>query len=836
MLNLQPLMKQIAYLSDPTYENFIYFVKKFLAPHMNMKFVEEDYYKEIWEDCWKHRHTLLQLPRGHSKAQPLYSLVLTPEGWKRMGDIKPGDYIISMDGKPAKVLSIHPQGIKANYEIKTRDGRRMECNDEHICVVQCPSNTGNKIIFKQLKEIMVNYKTDRFDKRNRKHYTDYRYFIPTAESIDFSEKIFEIDPYILGYWLGDGHNKGGCISTNDPEILNYIPYEHTKYSTKYEYGLLKLQKPLRLLGLLGDKHIPQHYLFGSINQRESLLQGLMDSDGHVQIDGKRAGFTTIYDKLKEDYIALVRSLGGTATCFKQKTKLNDKIFESWNITTRYPDNIMPFKLIRKRNRWKKCFKTKSAIIEINKLPDTAMQCIRVERDTYITNDYIPTHNTELVGIWMTIYIAVCQPKNPFNKEHKEITEQMILAGDSTSKSAWAERIKHFFYESPYLRWLVPYEVKELKEAKRQIDYWNDRVMYLTNGHKILIRAIGEKAVRGNHVDRLHADDLVTENSTLVDHEIRDRWDGAVDGTTTNKRAMVQVTGTPLRFSDILFHLKNRGYFFKKLPAIVDWEKQIILSPKRWTWSNLMETRERIGSVKFQSEYMLDHIDDSKSLIKREWIDACKSNEFGIFTSKPDFIDATYLGVDFAFEDRITADKSAFAIIGETSKIDSFTGLTRKRYLLLDLITKKGMSALEQFEFIKQLHSTYKFSMIAVEENSIKAISKHLMSYNLPLKRYWTGARDAKNEDLTYKQYETIGKRNLILRLGNMFEQKNVILPMATTEAREKVEELTNECISFAQEEGKIIEIGVHPDLPIAMAYALECASMPGTFVMSLSTK
>lgn len=427
--------------------------------------------------------------------------------------------------------------------------------------------------------------------------------------------------------------------------------------------------------------------------------------------------------------------------------------------------------------------------------------------------------TEMVGIWLTIYIATVQPINPFNPKGNYIKEQMLLAGDGDAKSAWTERIKHFFYENPYLRTLIPAGA----DSKKKNIYWNERVMYLNNGSMIHLKAITEKGIRGKHVDRLHADDIVTEQSNLVDLKVKMLWDGAVDGTTTNKLAMVQVTGTPLRFSDILFHLKDRNYHFKRMPAIIDFDKRIILSPKRWSFDSLMQTKTRIGSVRFQCEYMLDPIDDSTSLIKGEWVRQCFNSDYDICKSRPSYAKAVYLGVDFAFSDRVTADNSAFVSIAEMNKFDANTKQTRRIYVILDIILRKGMSGLEQFALIKELNEVYRYDMIGLEDNSIKAIDKHISSFNLPIKLFHTGTFDSNNEKDINKKFETVGKRNLILRLGNMFEQKNLIVPTQTGYAVDLAERLFTECISFAQEEDKLIEIGIHPDSPIALAYALEAA-------------
>jgi hypothetical protein len=68
-----------------------------------------------------------------------------------------------------------------------------------------------------------------------------------------------------------------------------------------------------------------------------------------------------------------------------------------------------------------------------------------------------------------------------------------------------------------------------------------------------------------------------------------------------------------------------------------------------------------------------------------------------------------------------------------------------------------------------------------------------------------------------------------------FENNQVIIPYASDEAKEKYELLEQEFLSFALEDGKIIEIGVHPDIPIAFVYAGEAAkkSASSGFVTSI---
>lgn len=74
----------------------------------------------------------ISLPPGTGKAQPLYSKVLTPNGFVKMGDIKVGDKVIAGNGKVTNVLGVYPQGVKEIYEITLEDGSRCRCCAEHL--------------------------------------------------------------------------------------------------------------------------------------------------------------------------------------------------------------------------------------------------------------------------------------------------------------------------------------------------------------------------------------------------------------------------------------------------------------------------------------------------------------------------------------------------------------------------------------------------------------------------------------------------------------------------------------------------------------------------------
>lgn len=69
---------------------------------------------------------------GSGKAQPLTARVLTPSGWKKMGNVVVGDIVIAGDGSEAAVTAVFPQGVKRINTITLEDGAKTRACDEHL--------------------------------------------------------------------------------------------------------------------------------------------------------------------------------------------------------------------------------------------------------------------------------------------------------------------------------------------------------------------------------------------------------------------------------------------------------------------------------------------------------------------------------------------------------------------------------------------------------------------------------------------------------------------------------------------------------------------------------
>jgi len=339
----------------------------------------------------------------------------------------------------------------------------------------------------------------------------------------------------------------------------------------------------------------------------------------------------------------------------------------------------------------------------------------------------------------------------------------------------------------------------------------------------------EKNLRGfkyrNMRPTLIIGDDIESDERVLNPELREK-----DRNKLNKviipsldiKGRFKMIGTLLHLDSLL---NNKIKLYKgKVFKACDEELNNLLWPDRFTKDILKKIKYDIGSVAFQSEYLNNPIDNTSSLIKREWIEQCRRPDL----SSEDVFEMQFevktMGADFAFSDRVSADESAYVGLG---KKDRF-------YYLLNCQKDKGLSINEQMKIMKdELFPRYRYDKMGLEENSIKAISKDISKWKLPITLFWTAASDPaarkkSDYDWTDKRH-TVGKINLINRLGTAFENKEFIIPYKTEKDKVIFDKIVAECTSYALSDGKLVEAGVHPDIPIALGYALELMTLEGGF-------
>ena len=367
---------------------------------------------------------------GVGKALPNSTKIPTPEGWKRVDEIKVGDYLFDAFGKPTKVLNVYPQGKKEVWEIKFKDGRTAKCCNEHLWSYNIYSQKGKskkerKFYTKTLKEIVESE-----DLKNKKG--SYRILIPQQYAVEYKEQKHFIPPYLMGLFLGDGsfiqnkNNKSFQYSSEDEELpskiaqtMGWILKRGSKNNYTWYFGFKNKQENQKdkiniwvedilkeHLDLLNTnsytKFIPNSYIYDSIENRYDLLSGLLDSDGSVDKKG-RITYTTVSKNLKNQVIELCESLGLKANYFKTTRESKGTTYTIC-ITGRPNEKVKLFKMKRKKeiilnwynNSNRKVKNEYNPIIEINNLNyQEDMTCFYVDNEEhlFLTENFIVTHNT-----------------------------------------------------------------------------------------------------------------------------------------------------------------------------------------------------------------------------------------------------------------------------------------------------------------------------------------------------------------------------------------------------------------------------------------------------------
>lgn len=301
---------------------------------------------------------LLSGDSGCGKAQPLDSQVLTTSGYKRMGDIQIGDEVFTHNGNRGLVSGIYPQGVRPVYRITLSDRTYIDVSDEHLNCVYL-YNTRKKV-----REDYVLTTLDLIEKFKTSEY-DLRVEIP---SVEFEHKDVSMSPYKFG-WQCDN---------------------------VYEY-------------------IPDEYLYNSRDIRLELLRGLLEEkDEFVKCKDDCVEILITSDSLSRDFEFLVRSLGIMDTVIVKKAgyiSVDGKRHSLGNWYKHFlkvPDNIdfqrlevhLGERIISQRGFYR-------SIVSIDRIEDKECQCIMVDHEdhTYISDFFIPTHNTTFARLLAKEYLC-----------------------------------------------------------------------------------------------------------------------------------------------------------------------------------------------------------------------------------------------------------------------------------------------------------------------------------------------------------------------------------------------------------------------------------------------
>lgn len=373
------------------------------------------------------------LDTGLGKAQPVDAEVLTSGGWRRMGDLVPGDDVISVDGLPTTVTGVYPQGQRPIVAVTFNDGASVCCDTEHLWTVATDLDISRGIEWRTrtISELV----------EQGLHAPDgrARWRIPVVAPVEHPAIDLPMDPYVLGVLLGDGTFRRPSIEfcSADPEIAEQVEHRlppdlklsldrtirttcHFRIAMRERSGsggrTNRYVAMAREWGMHGryahQKFIPWPYGVAGREQRLDLLRGLMDTDGYVSESGT-VQFGTSSPDLAQDVRRLVQSLGGIArTTTKRPTYTHHGERRTgrlhYTLTIAMPAGMEPFALPRKiarcRNRY---YDPQRKIESVEPQGTTECVCISVAHPSqlYVTKDYVVTHNTRIQVAWLD---AVCR--------------------------------------------------------------------------------------------------------------------------------------------------------------------------------------------------------------------------------------------------------------------------------------------------------------------------------------------------------------------------------------------------------------------------------------------
>lgn len=440
------------------------------------------------------RHTLMLAGAQGGKALALDTPIPTPFGWRTMGDLEVGDLVLDERGQSTPITYVSPIYLgNTCYRLTFDDGTSVVADAEHLWVTQTSMQRKNAARRRGPNPSRPWIGGNRQDLESQRTtaelaatLTDRRGTANHSLPLSWGPKLAERDdlpvpPYTLGAWLGDGHTKSAMLTTADAEVLEAIRTEgvgvgeaklaNAGAARGYRLGgapgrggdpatrAHTLQARLRSAGLIGNKHIPEAYLFAGERQRLALMQGLMDTDGTVQPRGLGAQceYTTVEPRLASDVATLARSLGIKVRVHTKIPTLRGRparLAYRLTFTTALP----VFRLARKAARLRTKVRPDTRrrfLVACDPVPSVAVRCITVEAASgqYLcTTAYITTHNTAFGPLWLEREIRRCGPGDYMAVtatfpllQRKMLPEFLRYFRDTLALGIWSRRDKTFTF-------------------------------------------------------------------------------------------------------------------------------------------------------------------------------------------------------------------------------------------------------------------------------------------------------------------------------------------------------------------------------------------------------
>lgn len=444
---------------------------------------------------------IIEIPIRHGKLCAHETPVATTRGFVAHGDLKPEDMVFAPSGEPVPVIALGEEG-EASWAVRFSDGEEIVTHGAH----EWP-------VYERCKQRWRRMETQELAQRTLMSGDRPVFQVASPQPLEMRDSDLPMDPYTLGFWLGDGSTTKGAI-TYHPDDPPEIPYETSSTHVHATTGIITtyyngLWGDLCAAGVAGDKHIPDHYLWASKASRWALLSGLIDSDGSVGGDG-RVRFVNCNERLVRAVAHLVRSFGWRASLCRAEPALSTSGIQGrkpvWTVGFTPRDTRMPARLPRKRRMAASAGTQKRGIVSIARVAPRPGRCIQVPGGEYLVGEHlVPTHNSELVSHYYPAWWLGRKPSDQI----------MLCSYNDNFARAWGRKARDTLAEvGPRVFGVA------VAEQPAAADWW------FLAGHTGVMAAAGVGgAITGKGADLLIIDDPVKNAEEAASEVYRDKvWE------------------------------------------------------------------------------------------------------------------------------------------------------------------------------------------------------------------------------------------------------------------------------------------------------------------------
>lgn len=484
---------------------------------------------------------------------------------KRHGDLEIGDYVFNRKGEPVLVTGVYHRGLKDVYRVTLGDGRQVIVDGSHLWTWKyAKGHEGETFVTSSTEELIERG----LYRRERNGSKSYRIWIPMNEAVQYSEKDYSVDPYVVGALLGNG-----CLTISNILTFSsgnsFVPdkiatilgaVKAKQYAKNYNWCFVKEQYS-GLRGSIKDrlfqrnevlaslpelwnlksheKFIPDVYKYGSIEQRWELIRGLFDTDGSIgQCDGERfnVSYSTTSYQLAKDIQDVLFSLGVASSINNHGDRDRDgDVHDEYDLHVSicpekkpmffsYPKKLAIAEKAVKVNKQRNKNYDIVPIVSIEKLNEQLpTTCIMVEDDEHLyqTAGYIVTHNTEVTKQLAQIL---------FNDSRRLIRFDMTEYASDDSLDMFKKELTAKVWERPYSIVLLD-EIEKAcapvtrvllqvlddgrlsDENNREVSFINSYIIMTTNAGSEIYRTIGnyDATDTGSNINLRKYDKLIRES-------------------------------------------------------------------------------------------------------------------------------------------------------------------------------------------------------------------------------------------------------------------------------------------------------------------------------------